>query len=66
MSGPCCEICGHFRKSPLSEVYGECYDRSKIISWKYGGRVSSEPSINKDMECCHHTALQQSKRKRLL
>jgi len=51
MSGPYCESCEYFRKTPFG-VSGECSDPSKIIY--AGDRVNSEPEVWPRYECSNH------------
>jgi hypothetical protein len=53
MSGPYCKTCVHFAKMPLSDGFGECMDRSKII-FSGGNNITSAPEVAPFYYCNNH------------
>jgi len=55
VSGPCCESCVHFRRSPLSKPdEGECTDPAKIIEGPAGDDWNRSPYVHARCSCRNH------------
>lgn len=54
MSGPYCETCKYFYRTPLSGGAGECTDRTKEIYDRNGNSWSGLPSTHEKYSCANH------------